>query len=418
VSEFFPPVVSSNTINSATSEIVYVFNDTMSEHEFSGDEFTLSFEGPSIDYELSYSSSFTSKATLKLKYSISPGIVGGSGEQLTVEFSDILAFQSSNGIPISTQYVHKYSFEVVEASAQAESAGSGASFMFLSSFLLSIGASLMTGQSMELMWSLANTLQIIYILGLLDLYFPPNLLAVISYMKYSNFDNPFTQYLSNLAIGSLNVVSTPISTSFESFGFESSNILTNSFDKVFFILLLLMLTLVTFLLSKWLKEKSNWFAKLIKKVDKSLRYESTCRFMTEMSMSLGVSAFLNLFYGQTDGVINVISIILSFLILMFLFILMIYYTVFPFIYFDKIKEYPDYFERHCFLFLDFKPANIKCIQYYSYFISRRIMIAAVIVGMKDTVRIQLVCLFLLFIWIAKYQVKYRPFKDKINNFLN
>jgi len=250
VSEFFPPVVSSNTINSATSEIVYVFNDTMSEHEFTGDEFTLSFEGPSIDYELSYSASFTSNTTLKLKYSVSPGIVGGSGEQLTVQFSNILAFETSDGIPISTQYVYKYEFEVVEASAQAESAGSGASLMFVSSFGLSIGASLMTGQSMELMWSLANTLQIIYILGLLDLYYPPNLLAVISYMKYSNFDNPFSKYLSGLAIGSLNVVSTPISTSFESFGFESSNILINSFDKVFMILILALLTLLAYLLSK------------------------------------------------------------------------------------------------------------------------------------------------------------------------
>jgi len=58
------------------------------------------------------------------------------------------------------------------------------------------------------------------------------------------------------------------------------------------------------------------------------------------------------------------------------------------------------------------------MQYYSYFIVRRVLVAGVAVCLKERVLIQIVCLNLLFFWIAKYQIKYQPFKKKANNVLN
>ena len=72
--------------------------------------------------------------------------------------------------------------------------GLGTSFLFLSLMLLSLLVSILTGGSVELMWSLANTLQIMFYYNLLDLNFTPELKDVFSYMKYSNFDNKVFEY--------------------------------------------------------------------------------------------------------------------------------------------------------------------------------------------------------------------------------
>ena len=46
------------------------------------------------------------------------------------------------------------------------------------------------------------------------------------------------------------------------------------------------------------------------------------------------------------------------------------------------------------------------------------MIAGVVVWLKNQTMVQLVCLSILFYWIAKYQLVNQPFKSQINNFLN
>ena len=72
--------------------------------------------------------------------------------------------------------------------------GTGTSFLFLFLMLLSLLVSILTGGSVELMWSLANTLQIMFYYNSLDLNFTPELKDVFTYMKYSNFDNKVFEY--------------------------------------------------------------------------------------------------------------------------------------------------------------------------------------------------------------------------------
>ena len=63
--------------------------------------------------------------------------------------------------------------------------------------LLSIGVSLITGGSIEIMWSLANTLQVMFYYKLLNLYFSPELSTMFYYMRYSNFDNPAFEWIQS-----------------------------------------------------------------------------------------------------------------------------------------------------------------------------------------------------------------------------
>jgi hypothetical protein len=135
----------------------------MLRHTFAGHEFELSFSGPSFGYTVSWSANYISDTKLKLSYSVSPEIVGGASEKLTVSLVNSGVFKSANQIAMIKTSKYEYTFDSIQASASTQTAGQGASYMFIITFALSLGASLLTGGSMELMWSLANTLQIVYI---------------------------------------------------------------------------------------------------------------------------------------------------------------------------------------------------------------------------------------------------------------
>ncbi|CAI2358753.1 unnamed protein product [Moneuplotes crassus] len=418
ISKYFPPIVSKNVLTVATSEIVYTFNDSMVEHNFTGGEISMSVSSPISTYDVVWIASFEKVDELKIKYSIIPEILGGNGEILQVTFEDVNAFTSQDKMTISNNVQYKYQFGEIPASATTEAAGSGATVMFFLTFGFSIGVSVLTGSSMELMWSLTNTLQIVFILGLLRLHYPSNLKEVYSYMKYSNFDNPITKKLSEISLSSFSFVSSPINEDFEDLGFGSSNIIVNSLDKIFLIFFLGLIIFLVYCLFLCLKRKKTWFAKKITKVDKSLRYESSTRFIVEISMNLSVSIMLNVFYGSKGGLFETLSLIFAILLFCLLTFVFLYATIWPLVYFKQLQVYPDRYERHCFLFLEFKTQHIKCVLFYSYFTLRRVLIAVVVIGMQNFVRIQIICLTLLFFWVAKYQVIYKPFKSEASNFLN
>ncbi|CAI2358774.1 unnamed protein product [Moneuplotes crassus] len=417
-SKYFPPIILKNAHNSQIQEITYTFNDTMKNVSFTDEDIGCEFYGPSSDYTVSCNAALESDSKLKIKYSISPPIIGGVGELLLVKFYKVESFKSENLIPISTSFEYKYQFTTVEASEQAQATGEGASYTFVFSFGVSLVVSVLTGGSMELMWSLANTLQIVFILGLLNLYYPPNLSVIFSYLKYSNFDNPVTQALSSFAFKSINIIDSPISAEFEKLGFSSTNFLKNSLDKVFLLLLLGLFVLIIYLMFRCLKKKSTWFAKKIQKLDLALRYQSCTRLIVEMSMNLSVSAFINIFYDNPNGTIGLCSYILAVSLLILMAFIAIYVTIFPIYFYIDIKIVPHLFERHSFLFKEFQASKPECLYYYSYFIIRRILMAGVIVCLRGRNLIQLICMVILFYSVCKYQLVYRPFKCQVTNFLS
>ncbi|CAI2362995.1 unnamed protein product [Moneuplotes crassus] len=269
---------------------------------------------------------------------------------------------------------------------------------------------------MELLCSLANTLQIVFILGLLNLYYPANLSALFSYLKYSNFDNPVTEMPSSFALKSIDIIDSPISDEFEKLGFSSTNFMKNSLDIIFMLFFIGLLMLFIYLLFSCMKTKSNWFAKKVKKLDTSLRYQSSTRIIVEMSMNLSVSVLINIFYGKAEGAIGICSYILAVALMGLMIFLAIYVTVFP-LYYAEAHTNPEKFETHSFLFAEFKTSNPKCFQYYSYFLIRRMLMAGVIVCLRQRSLLQLICIVILVYKMCKYQLVYRSFKYQVTNFL-
>ena len=110
---------------------------------------------------------------------------------------------------------------------------------------------------MELMWSLANTLQLLFFIGLIELNYPSDLESTYKIMSYSNFDNPLTKYMTSVVFIGVNFINSPISTKFGSFGFESTNILVNSLDKLMMVGGLIVMIVLLKIMVKYMKDSDS-----------------------------------------------------------------------------------------------------------------------------------------------------------------
>lgn len=235
---YYPPIVEKDELNTNTMEVTFTWNDTMIDYAISDLDLVMVINGPSEPYSVQWTSKFSSNV-LVLGFSSSPALIGGVGETLMIEFSNTNAFKSGEQIPISSSKIFNYNFDEISPSATSQSANSGAGYTFVITMAISLGVSLLTGGSMELMWSLTNTLQIIFFFGMLNLYYSAELKEIFVFMAFSNFDNPATRYLTSLVMGGFSFISSPVSTKFNAAGFHSTDIVSNSFDKIFMVFLLI-----------------------------------------------------------------------------------------------------------------------------------------------------------------------------------
>ena len=80
-------------------------------------------------------------------------------------------------------------------------AGSSSLVAFLTSMAISVGAGVLTGGSIELMWCMINTLQIIYYIGLMSLLYPPHVNVFFGFLALANANNALLSKISELVFG-------------------------------------------------------------------------------------------------------------------------------------------------------------------------------------------------------------------------
>lgn len=343
----------------------------MNQYIITDKEIALSISGQNGPYTVSWSASFSGKQFI-VNLTPSPELLGGIGETITLQLNDIERFKSEHLIPMFSPVTFSFEVEAFPVSESAESGSSGASYTFLITLGISLGISLLTGGSMELMWSLANTLQILFFIGLIDLNYSSDLQSVYEIMAYSNFDNPLTQYLSNFVIKSVNFIQTPVSSKFSALGFESTDIISNSLDKLVMIIGVFLLCIILAFVTWKLKDKESKLAKFVKKIDRSFRYESISRFLVELVLNMTVASLLNIVYGTQDDLFHVAAYICACLVLFGIFMLLIYTISYPMIFYNDIAEgEEDKHSRHKLLYEQFKKHKPKCILFYAFFIIRR-----------------------------------------------
>ena len=410
-----PPYVNSTIYDSKINKITIVFNESMLNQNITGDDVSLDIFGPNEPYSISWNSTFE-KNSFIVSFTSSPVLFGGIGETIVLQLNEVSRFKSNNKIPMKSAKQYKFIVESFTPSESTQSAGSGASYTFIIAMVLSLGVSVLTGGSIELMWSLANTLQIMFFFGMLKLNFSSDLILIYSYMKYSNLDNPVSDFLSEKINSFMDFVQNPVSESFSNLGFKSTEIISNCLDKLFMLLFMLSLLLILFILYLLVRNKSNWFANFIKRKEIDFRYEGICKFFAELVLVISVANFINLIYGSLNDIVSIISFLLSAVLLFLTFLLILYFYLYPFVYYESICEFPDKHERHWLLFLEFRKDNIKNLMFYGNFTLHRVLFAFVVVWMKDFPINQWVWITFLSFWITLKT--FRVHKATLPSFLN
>ncbi|CAI2383509.1 unnamed protein product [Moneuplotes crassus] len=430
--EFPRPVPITSTFDQMTNIITVEFDQEMMDQEMKNTSVVIFIESPEIEIDFTFTTKFEGKLQRSpdlccliylgknfiVTLALSPPFVGGIGEKITLILQEIEKFKSNETIPMLSAVAFIHTVPTFPVSGSSESSGKGASYTFLFTVGASLGVSMLTGGSAETMWSLANTLQILFFMGLIELEYPSDLANTFKIMAYSNFDNPLTKYVTSVIFFGVNFINSPVSTNFGNLGFESTNILVNSFDKIGMILILLLSAIILSCLYKKVKNSNSKTANCVKKIDKSIRYESFTRFAVELVLNLSVACWINIWYGSTYLTQDKIAFIVSVFTLFGIFLLTAYGIYYPVYHFDDIKMNPVVHERHCLLFVDFKKQKAKQLLYFGFFMVRRILFAFVIVCMKEDPKKQLILCMLMFIWQLYYCVSEKPYVAKINNVLN
>jgi hypothetical protein len=411
------PVTVSSNLNSLSSKITVKFDQEMYNASVTSQDIELVMSGPNSPYTIDWSATFE-KESFIITYTITPEPIGGIGESIQVTLSNIKKFNSDKMIPISSPLTFEFTFLQPEVSESTQSGGKGASYTFVLTILLSLGVSLLTGGSMELLWSLANTLQMLFFLGLLDLYYSSDLKAVYSFMEYSNFSNPLTEYLVELIRNLVGSVSAPVNTKFEDLGFDSTSIILNSFDKLLIIFFFMLCVIVITIIVHFNRKKEGRCFKLLKKIEHSIRYESISRFLVEIMLYMTVVSMINLSYGDTSKGQDIFAFIVACFVLFGVFGMILYTTVYPSYYREELIKLPELHQRHEFLYKEFKATNHKARLYYSYFLIRRLLFSFTIVSLKNFTLHQCILLTLMNSYLLIYHLRTRPFLNPLQNFLS
>jgi hypothetical protein len=161
-------------------------------------------------------------------------------EKLSITFFDVESFKNIDGVPMESSTTVNIKIDPIEMSPSLSSSIQTMSYFYLLNLLISVAANILIGGTMELMWSLANTLQVLYFLGLLDLSFPYHTLALFKIMRYSNFDFPEANLVFEKIFSSSYYEEYEINEAFTEMGFESKNFVSNASDSILFVSLLIL----------------------------------------------------------------------------------------------------------------------------------------------------------------------------------
>ena len=412
---FSPPDIISSIFNQLTFQIVIEFDQEMLKQNLTLFDMDLDIIGKNSPYSVTWTAEYV-KNKLKISFTSSPVLLGGIDEKIRLQFTNAAAFKNINEITIKELKLLEFAVGAFSSSDYVQSVASGASYTFIFALLISLGVRLLTGDSIELMWSLANSLQIMFFFGYLNLYYTPELLVVFFYMKFANFDNPLFDYIREKTYNLVNSLKISIPSDSQLFGLSSTSVIINFMDKIIVIILIGYLIVSLFALSYFLKNRDNKVANFIKRKDMETRYEGVSRFYIEIALDLFFVTFVNIIFGVSNDPFSILSCAFASLFLISSFYVILYWFLYPKIYYSDIWIYPKKHERHWLLFLEFNRNYQRNLYFYGYFLIYRITFAFVIVWMSDFLIDQ--CVLICFLNVLMLIYTFKVYKNWLNNFLH
>ena len=197
----------------------------MQQGEVTNEDFIIEIES---SYRISYSwvAEYTDDTTLSVDLSTS-GVFEG-GEILTVRFINSKVFRSPTGGCLTEDELES---EMVSSLAgSVELVNSFSIFAEFSAFLgivVSVALVILSGGSLEMIWTLINTMQLISYLVLMTPYFPDHVRVMFQLVKFSNCDFEFLSDAFDGIISFSSSEAQPYNSLFGKNDFESTSFFDN-----------------------------------------------------------------------------------------------------------------------------------------------------------------------------------------------
>ena len=153
--------------------------------------FSIEFTGPTTPYTSIVNYNFIDSKTLKLEINITSFMSGEKKDLYKIKF-DTQKFKSKGGANLVTEKLEGWLYKVPVIPEAIALIGSTANSAISSIAVLMIASNILLSQSSELLWGFMNTLQIIYYLPLLQLYYPDALAQLLTYFSASKAGIPIT----------------------------------------------------------------------------------------------------------------------------------------------------------------------------------------------------------------------------------
>lgn len=242
-----------------------------------------------------------------------------------------------------------------------------------------MASSMLLGSSMEAMWSLISTCQLLFFLGLVSVYYPKNILKFFTYLGMANVDNVFLTMLTQAAIvGNNHDNRQPINYRYNEMGYQKISILENISDLVALALLMILGTIFVVFMSLFKKLKTvKFLGPLLLKLQKMFMFNAIFRLLLEGCCDLLLSALIELNYTYTTGIISHPTL---YYLCWCIVLVMTYFLVFSFWltfhYYQRIKgkkQEREKLEWCSAYFTDFQTKSLHHVMFYPYFLLRRIL---------------------------------------------
>ena len=251
-----------------------------------------------IDY--SWSATYTDSQTLKL--SIKSKTVLEGGEKITIKFTSYKTFRAPRGGWLTVQELStKLYSNLLTSTESATSLSWFAQYTAYLGIVVTVILLVVGGGSMEMIWALLNTMQIISYLPLMTDYFPEHVRVMYLILKFTNLNFGFmTDIFKKMIFFN---VSNPVphSSLFSKNGFNSSLFILNCGS----ILLTLILHFFYFILAL-ICLKVSWF-RIVKRIAQYtvnlFLFNYILRFMTEGYLEVWFGAILNIYAFENNSTI-------------------------------------------------------------------------------------------------------------------
>jgi cysteine-rich repeat protein len=343
--------------------------------------------------KFSWTAQYQNNTALLVKMNIKSALQGG--ETLTIKFVNDKVFRGPNGGWVKpASFTSKLTSSLASVAATAEAASNIMQYVALGGTVVAFGSIMVLGGSLEMVWSLINTIQIISFLPLMIDAYPEHVTIMFGMLDFSNMDFSF---ISDKLTDMIPIEGLSVSWDNPRYlanGIESPLFLQNCASMIFSLftsISSLLLILLLYSVLRWEKARD-----VLSAIISSYFFNNFLRFLTEGYLEMTLKAVLNVVEFTVGSKVEVFSLILAFIGMGVC--LLFPAMTFALLYDKKTAiraENKRYLKRFGTMYRDFKVHKEWYLyQYYPIFMLRRLVFVFFLIAFFKYPSVQ--CNFLIF----------------------